>query len=88
MGSTLWLRVNLIGQKSCDQQIIHIAGYTGLYKRRTGSYSDGCAVFYKEAKLKLLEWKGLEYQRRVNVLNRDNVAVLAKFSLIEKGYVH
>lgn len=62
-------------------------GYTGLYKRRTGSYSDGCAVFYRESKLKLLEWKGLEYQCRVTVLNRDNVAVLAKFAVVENGCV-
>lgn len=61
------------------------AGYTGLYKRRTGSYSDGCALFYRESRLQLLEWKGLEYQRRLTVLNRDNVAVLAKFALVENG---
>ena len=70
---------------SGDLFSISSIGYTGLFKRRTGSKSDGCAVFYREDKLKLLEWKGLEYQRRVNVLNRDNVAVLAKFAVLENG---
>ena len=62
-----------------------VSGYAGVYKRRTGSYSDGCAIFYRDSKLKLLQWKGLEYyQKKVKVLNRDNVAVLAKFAVIEK----
>ena len=56
-------------------------GYLGLYKKRTGSHGDGCAVFYRTAHLQLVEWKGVEFQRGVKVLDRDNVAIVAKFKV-------
>lgn len=64
--------------------LLFYPGYTGIFKRRTGSYTDGCAVFYSESRLKLLEWKGFEYQCKSMVLNRDNVAVLAKFAFVDE----
>ncbi len=60
-------------------------GYSGIFKKRTGSHLDGCALFYLKSKLRLLESNGLEYQRGFKVLNRDNVALLAKFAVAEEG---
>ena len=61
---------------------VHVpVGYVGLYKKRTGSHGDGCAVFYRTAHLQLVEWKGVEFQRGVKVLDRDNVAIVAKFKV-------
>jgi len=64
------------------------AGYSGVYMQRTGSHQDGCAMFYKHSKLRLVEWLGLKYRRNAKVLNRDNVALLAKMELVQgDGYV-
>ncbi len=56
------------------------AGFAGLYKRRTGSHTDGCALFYKQDKLTLIEHRQLEYRKSFKVLDRDNVGIIAKFS--------
>ena len=42
-----------------------------------------CAVFYRTAHLQLAEWKGVDFQRGVKVLDRDNVAIVAKFKVSE-----
>ncbi|XP_030747310.1 protein angel homolog 2 [Sitophilus oryzae] len=56
-------------------------GYKGLYKKRTGMTTDGCAIFYQADKVNLVEYETVEFfQPYVGVLNRDNVAIIAKFS--------
>ena len=75
---------NVLARVSFFKFFLSDEGFTGLFKRRTGTKTDGCAIFYHESKLKLLEWKALEYQRKTKALNRDNVAILAKFATIEK----
>lgn len=58
-------------------------GYSGLYKKRTGIRCDGCAIYYKKDKFNLVEYETVEfYQPNVTILNRDNVAIIAKFSPI------
>ena len=60
-----------------------LAGYSGVYKKRTGGvHTDGCALFYRSSRLQLLEWKGVEFQHKVKVLNRDNVGIVAKLRVI------
>ncbi|XP_066250086.1 protein angel isoform X1 [Euwallacea similis] len=55
-------------------------GYEGLYKKRTGIRCDGCAIYYKTDRLTLVEYETVEfYQPNVSVLNRDNIAIIAKF---------
>ena len=54
--------------------------------QRTGDHADGCAMFYLKSKLRLVDWIGVNFQRGIaKVLDRDNVALLAKFALVEKG---
>ena len=60
-------------------------GYSGLYKKRTGSHSDGCAVFYNASRVKVAEWRGIEFQRRVSVLDRDNVGIVVRFEMSEES---
>ena len=52
-----------------------------MYQKRTGEYVDGCAIFYKREGFSLVEWKGLQYQHNTGTLSRDNVGIVAKFSM-------
>lgn len=55
-------------------------GYKYIYKKRTGGRTDGCAIFYKTKKLCLMEYQKVEYfHQDVSILNRDNVAIVARF---------
>ncbi|RZC38322.1 angel, partial [Asbolus verrucosus] len=58
-----------------------ISGYRGLYKQRTGIRTDGCAIYYKLNLVTLIEYTTVEYnQPNVRILDRDNVAIIAKFA--------
>ncbi len=61
--------------------IIDSVGWTGVYKKRTGSHTDGCALFYNQSKLTLVEYQTVEYLTEHTILNRDNVGIIAKFSV-------
>ncbi|XP_057952569.1 carbon catabolite repressor protein 4 homolog 3-like isoform X4 [Malania oleifera] len=52
------------------------AGYIGSYKRRTGNAVDGCAMFWKADKFRLLEGESIEFK---GFGLRDNVAQLSVF---------
>lgn len=52
------------------------AGYAGSYKRRTGDTSDGCAMFWKADKFRLIDGESIQYN---NIGLRDNVAQLLVF---------
>lgn len=58
-----------------------ISGYQGIYKKRTGIRVDGCAIYYKLNTINLVEYTEVEFfQPLVELLNRDNVGLVAKFS--------
>ncbi|XP_034111709.1 protein angel [Drosophila albomicans] len=53
-----------------------------VYKKKTGNRTDGCAIIYDSYKFKLLHQRAVElYDASVPLLDRDNVALLAKFRL-------
>ncbi|KAK4283707.1 hypothetical protein QN277_000632 [Acacia crassicarpa] len=54
------------------------AGYMGSYKRRTGNTVDGCAMFWKADKFRLLEGESIEFK---GIGLRDNVAQLSVFEI-------
>ncbi|XP_058790822.1 protein angel-like [Phymastichus coffea] len=59
-------------------------GFTHLYKKRTNDKKDGLLVLYKEDLFNLLEFSKVElYQNGIELLSRDNVGLVAKFSLKE-----
>uniref|UniRef100_A0A336N0R2 CSON007738 protein n=1 Tax=Culicoides sonorensis TaxID=179676 RepID=A0A336N0R2_CULSO len=52
-----------------------------LYKKRTGFKDDGCAIFYNRKLFNLIEYHTIEYyQPNCQLLNRENVAIVAKLS--------
>ncbi|KAJ8945430.1 hypothetical protein NQ318_009886 [Aromia moschata] len=61
--------------------LLETIGYGSLYKKRTGMRTEGCAVYYKTDMMNLVEYTTVEfYQRNISILNRDNVAIVAKFA--------
>ncbi|XP_061344964.1 carbon catabolite repressor protein 4 homolog 3-like isoform X2 [Gastrolobium bilobum] len=56
------------------------AGYRGSYKRRTGDSVDGCAMFWKADKFRLLEGESIQFK---DIGLRDNVAQLFVFEMCE-----
>ncbi|XP_048227420.1 carbon catabolite repressor protein 4 homolog 3 isoform X2 [Ricinus communis] len=59
-------------------KIMEKAGYAGSYKRRTGDNVDGCAMFWKADKLRLLGGESIEFKA---LGLRDNVAQLSVFEI-------
>lgn len=55
-------------------------GFRGLYKKRTGSKPDGCAIFYNADAWRLAEHTTVEFRqpRAPAVLDRDNVGIIAR----------
>ena len=56
---------------------MEMQGYKGVYKRRTGEEKqDGCAIFYHAEKFELKKTLPVDFNRGVDILDRDNVALL------------
>ncbi|KAI3468303.1 hypothetical protein Pfo_024966 [Paulownia fortunei] len=51
-------------------------GYTGIWKMRTGDPADGCAIFWRVTRFKLLHEESIEYNK---LGLRDNVAQICVF---------
>ena len=63
--------------------------FNGFYKQRTGGKNDGCAIFYKRDKFMLEDVADVEYhQPYVKSLNRDNIALFAKFRPLQLSDTH
>lgn len=57
-------------------------GYKYLYKKRTNDTKDGLLLLYRSNQLKLEDHVLVEYhQTSTDILNRDNVGMVVKFSL-------
>ncbi|XP_028895675.2 protein angel isoform X1 [Zeugodacus cucurbitae] len=53
-----------------------------VFKKKTGHRTDGCAIIYDKSKFRLLSERPVEYYTHGDaVLNRDNIALLAKFAI-------
>ncbi|XP_039481797.1 protein angel [Drosophila santomea] len=51
-----------------------------VYKKKTGHRTDGCAIVYDCSKFELLDHQAVElHDQAVALLNRDNVALFARF---------
>lgn len=56
--------------------------YDVIYKKRTGCKTDGCAIYYRRDMFNLVDYQCVEfYQPDVKRLDRENVAIIAKFEL-------
>ncbi|XP_041927138.1 protein angel homolog 1 isoform X1 [Alosa sapidissima] len=59
------------------QPVLSDMGYSCVYKRRTGSKTDGCAVCYQNKRFSQLSVSLLELRKeRCELLDRDNVAIV------------
>ncbi|KAK9198906.1 hypothetical protein WN944_014092 [Citrus x changshan-huyou] len=58
--------------------VMEKVGYAGCYKRRTGYNVDGCAMFWKADKFRLLEQTSIEFKE---FGLRENVAQLSAFEM-------
>lgn len=57
-------------------------GYEYLYKKRTNDKRDGLLLLYRSNEFILLDYAKVElYQSGVELLNRDNVGIIAKLAL-------
>lgn len=57
-------------------------GFSWLYKKRTHGKIDGLLLLYKKDLFNLLDSSKIEfYQSGIGLLDRDNVGLVAKFSL-------
>ncbi|CAF1465331.1 unnamed protein product [Rotaria magnacalcarata] len=55
-------------------------GYASIYIKRSGDKSDGCCLFYKKDRLKLIASKTVPFfQRNIQLLDRDNCGLIALF---------
>lgn len=63
-------------------------GYGFIYKKRTGYRTDGCALYYRKNLFNLQDFITVEYyQPYTTLLDRENVAIVAVLSPIEKPEV-
>jgi len=56
---------------------LELQGFKCVYKQRTGDEKhDGCAIFYHQDKFELKKTLPVDYNRGVEILDRDNIALL------------
>ncbi|KRX88690.1 Protein angel -like protein 2, partial [Trichinella pseudospiralis] len=58
-------------------------GFGGLYKRRTGTKPDGCAIFWRLSRFSLVSHDAVNYHVPNSTLDRDNVGLIASLRLQE-----
>lgn len=60
-------------------------GYQGIFKTRSNGHTDGCAIFYKSDKFKLVDSTTVEYYQDYLpvgcILDRHNVAIVVRLAL-------
>ncbi|KAF8939326.1 Protein angel 1 [Dissophora ornata] len=55
-------------------------GYTGFYKKRNGNKQDGCALFYRQQRVKALSLHAVNYNEN-KFIDRDNVGIVGLFEI-------
>ncbi|XP_057960189.1 carbon catabolite repressor protein 4 homolog 6 [Malania oleifera] len=65
------------------EELLKLQGYSGIWKIRTGDAIDGCAIFWRASRFKLLYEEGIEFNK---LGLRDNVAQICVLeSMSPKG---
>lgn len=60
------------------KQVFDSNGFGSIFKKRTGSKSDGCAILWRRDKFRLLKHQAVEYRKHdCRILDRDNVGLIA-----------
>ncbi|XP_013400594.1 protein angel homolog 2 isoform X1 [Lingula anatina] len=71
--------------KDFQYQLKHL-GYIGHYVKKTGDKPDGCATFFKRRKFSLAAVKCVRFNKKVDVLDRDNVALILLLKVHRFGH--
>lgn len=64
------------------EEDLKLRGYSGIWKMRTGDPIDGCAIFWRDSRFKLLHEESIEYNK---LGLRDNVAQICVFELVNQN---
>ncbi|XP_050203861.1 carbon catabolite repressor protein 4 homolog 6 isoform X2 [Mercurialis annua] len=67
-------------QDLADQ--LKLRGYTGIWQMRTGNAVDGCAIFWRASRFKLIHEESIEFNK---LGLRDNVAQICVLELMSKN---
>lgn len=65
------------------EEELKLRGYTGIWKMRTGDPVDGCAIFWRASRFKLLHEECIEFNK---LGLRDNVAQICVLESINQNY--
>ncbi|XP_062101665.1 carbon catabolite repressor protein 4 homolog 6 [Humulus lupulus] len=63
------------------EEELKFRGYSGIWKRRTGYHVDGCAIFWRSSRFKLLHEESIEFNK---LGLRDNVAQICVLELLSQ----
>ena len=72
----------------CDSSFIFVRfiGYLGVFKKRTGKKSDGCAVFFREDRFSCVGKREVEYRVPGHgLMDRDNIGLIVELEPKECG---
>lgn len=54
-------------------------GYEGIFKQKTGTREDGCAIYFRKSMFELVQCESVEFlQPEIDLLNRDNIGLMIK----------
>ncbi|GFY59737.1 protein angel homolog 2 [Trichonephila inaurata madagascariensis] len=71
------------------KQVFDSKGFDFLFKARTGSYSDGCAILWRKKKFDLVQEKAVEFRSSsVPILDRDNIGLIAVLKPNHPKFTH
>ncbi|CAL1270362.1 unnamed protein product [Larinioides sclopetarius] len=60
------------------KKVFDSKGFASIFKKRTGSKSDGCAILWRRKKFDLVQQKAIEFRSKANqLLDRDNIGLIA-----------
>ncbi|KAB5513946.1 hypothetical protein DKX38_027852 [Salix brachista] len=63
------------------EEALKVRGYSGIWKMRTGNAIDGCAVFWRTSRFRLIHEESIEFNKHGL---RDNVAQICVLELIRQ----
>ncbi|GFQ78679.1 protein angel homolog 2 [Trichonephila clavata] len=71
------------------KQVFDSQGFESIFKSRTGSHSDGCAILWRKKKFDLVHEKAVEFRSTsVELLDRDNIGLIAVLKPNHPKFTH
>ncbi|GFS84950.1 protein angel homolog 2 [Trichonephila clavipes] len=71
------------------KQVFDSKGFASIFKMRTGSNSDGCAILWRKKKFDLVQEKAVEFRSTsVELLDRDNIGLIAVLKPNHPKFTH